>query len=190
MLVQSFDAEGKLEKRGPPQVVWYEASLNVLKMASEMHKVQRSSLILSFWDQGAASLASRYPCRAPVSVTLTQICEHIWNPLLAQFCQLGLSIAKADITFRKLDQVLVESGDQGDGKLTRRELSVMSEMLSDAQMFKAEENWVDVRLRQIQEYRQLVEAGAAASVMLKIAEKLKLSGNFTEILSLSQLVIV
>lgn len=190
MLVHSFDAEGKLGKRGPPQVVWYKASLNVLKMASEMHKLQHSSLILSFWDGGAASLASRHPCPAPVSVTLTQICEHIWNPLLAQFCQLGLSIVKAEIIFKKLDQVLVESGDQGDGKLMRRELSLMSETLSEAGMFKAEENWVDLRLGQIQEYRQLVEAAAAASVVLKIAEKMKLSGNFAEILSLRQLVIV
>lgn len=191
VLVQSFDAEGKLGKRGPPQVIWYNASLNVLKMASEMHKLHHSNLILSFWDKGAASLAStRQPCSAPVSVTLTQICENIWKPLLTEFCQLGVSIANAYMTFKQLDQVLVESGDQGDGKLMRKELSLMSETLSESGRFKPRENWVDLRLGQIQDYRQLQEAAAAASAILGIAEKMKLSGNFTEIDTLSQLVIV
>lgn len=190
VLVQSFDAGGKLGKSGPPHVLWYNTKLNVVKMASEMLKLRHSNLILSFWAKGAASLAlTRQPCSVPVSVTLTQICEYIWEPLLTQFCQLGVSIANADITFQQLDQVLVECGDQGDGKLMRKELCLMSEKLSEPGRFKLEENWVDLRLSQIQEYRQLHEAAAAASAVLKIADKMKLSGSFTELNTLSQLVI-
>lgn len=191
VLVQSFNAEGKLGKTGPPQVLWYNASLNVLKMASEMQKLNHSNLILSFWVKRVTSFASaRQPFSAPVPTTLTQICENIWKPLWTEFCQLGVSIANADITFKQLDQVLEESGDQGDGKLMKTELSLMSETFSELGRFKPEENWVERRLGQIQEYRQLREAAAAASAMLKIAEKMKLSGNFTEIDTLSQLVIV
>ncbi|XP_070782783.1 E3 ubiquitin-protein ligase rnf213-beta [Enoplosus armatus] len=188
VLVQSFDAEEKLGKTGPPHVIWYKSSLNVLKMAKEMHKLHNSNLILAFWVKGAASLAStRNPFLAPVPVTLTQICENIWEPLLTEFFQLGVSIANTDITFKQLDQVLAESGDQGDGKLMKTELSLMSETFSESGRFKPEENWVELRLCQIQEYRQLYVAGAAAVAMLKIAEKMKLSGNFTEIDTLSQL---
>lgn len=187
--VQSIDADWKLGKTGPPQVIWYNPCLKVLKMAREMYKLHHSTLILSSWVKGAASLVSaRQLCSAPISVILTQVCEHIWEPLLTEFSRLGVSIANADITFKQLDQVLVESGDQGDGKLMKKELSLMSETLSEG--FKPEENWVDLRLRQIQEYRQLHEAAAAASAMLRIAEKMKLSGNFTEIDTLSQLVIM
>lgn len=183
VLVQSFDADGKLGKTGPSQVLWYKISMNALKMSGEMHKLHHSNLILSYWVNGAAYLAStRQSCSAPVSVTLTQICDNIWQPLLAEFCQLGDNIANANITFRELDQVLLESGDQGDGKLMKKELSLMSGCV------KAEENWVELRLAQIQEYRQLHQAAAAASAMLKIAEKMKLSGNFSEIDTLSQLV--
>ncbi|XP_045924674.1 E3 ubiquitin-protein ligase rnf213-beta [Micropterus dolomieu] len=188
VLVQSFDAEGKLGMTGPPQILWYKTCLDVLKMASEMHKLHHSSLVLSFWVKGAASLAStRHPCPAPVPVTLTQICENIWKPLLTEFCQLGVSIANASITFKQLDQVLVESGDQGDGKLMKKELSLMSVTFSESGTFKPEENWVELRLGQIQKYRQLHQAAAAASVMLKIAEKMKLTGNFTEINTLGQM---
>ena len=187
--VQSFDAEGKLGKTGPPQVLWYNPSLKVLKMACKMYKLHHSTLILSSWVKGAASLVSaRQPCSAPVSVTLTQVCENIWEPLLTEFSRLGVSIANADITFKQLDQVLMESGDIEDGKLMKKELSLMSETFSKE--FRPEENWVDLRLSQIQESRQLLEAAAAASSMLRIAAKMKLSGNFTEIDTLSQLVIM
>lgn len=190
VLVQSFDADGKLGKTGPPQVLWYNAKLNVLKMASEMLKLHHSNLILSFWAKGAASLASsRQPCSVPVSVTLTQICENIWEPLRTRFCQLGVSIGNADMTFKQLDQVLAECGDQGGGELMRKELQLMSETLGETGRFKPKENWVDLRLGQIQEYRQLHEAAAAASAVLKIADKMRLSGSFAEINTLSQVVI-
>ncbi|XP_026171361.1 E3 ubiquitin-protein ligase rnf213-beta isoform X2 [Mastacembelus armatus] len=188
VLVQSFDAEGKLKKMGPPQVLWCNTSLNILKMANEMHKLHHSNLILSSWVKGAASLASSgQPSSAPRSVTLAQICEVIWTPLLQEFFQLGVSIAKATITFKQLDQVLVALGDQGDGKLLKEELNLMSETLSDTGGFKPKDNWVELRLGQIQEYQQLCEAAAAASAVLRIVGNMKLSGNFMEIVTLRQL---
>ncbi|XP_037836891.1 E3 ubiquitin-protein ligase rnf213-beta isoform X2 [Kryptolebias marmoratus] len=188
VLLQSFNAEGKLQKAGPPQVIWYKTSINVLKMSCEMHKLHHSDLILSSWVKRAASLASmRLPAPPPVQVSLTQICENIWNPLLQEFLHLGISIAEANITFRKLDRVLVESGDQGDGKLLRKELNLMLEVISAAGEFTPEENWVELRLAQIQKYRQLHEAAAAARAVLSIAEKMELSGNFSAIDTLSQL---
>ncbi|XP_026207099.1 E3 ubiquitin-protein ligase rnf213-beta isoform X2 [Anabas testudineus] len=187
VLVQSFDAQGKLKKIDPPQVLWYKISMNVLKMVNEMHKLHHSNLILSSWVKGAASLASEWPNSAPRPVTLTQIYEYIWVPLMAKFFELGESIANANITFEELDKVLEKSGDLGDGKLMKKELSLMSEMFSETRRFKLDENWVELRLGQIQEYRQLLEAATAASVILNIAKKMKLSGSFTEIDTLSQL---
>uniref|UniRef100_A0A3B5AGX5 RING-type E3 ubiquitin transferase n=1 Tax=Stegastes partitus TaxID=144197 RepID=A0A3B5AGX5_9TELE len=191
VFVQSFDAEGTLKMTGSPQVLWYKTSMNVSKMASEMHKLRDSNLILSSWVKGAASLASPgHPSPAPVPVSLAQIYEYIWKPLLAEFLQLGASIANANITFKEVDRVLSESGDPGDGKLLKKELNLMSKMFSEAGGLEAEENWVDLRLGQIQDYRQLHEAAAAASAVLNIAEKMKLSGNFSEIDTLSQLVMI
>uniref|UniRef100_A0A3Q2W9T3 RING-type E3 ubiquitin transferase n=1 Tax=Haplochromis burtoni TaxID=8153 RepID=A0A3Q2W9T3_HAPBU len=190
MLVQPFDAEGKLKSAGSPRILWYKTSMNVLKMATEMHKLRDSNLILSSWVKGAASLSARYSFQAPVSVNLTQVCDNIWNPLLTEFVDLAVSIAEANITFRQLDQVLLESGDQGDGKIIKTELDLMSEMFSEAGGSKPEVNWMKMRLDQIQKYRQLHEAAAAASAVLKIAGKMRLSGNFTEIETLRQLVIL
>lgn len=185
--VHVFDAERKTKMTGPPPVLWYQTGMNVLKMAGDMHKLRNSNLILSSWVKGAASLASeRHPSPAPVS--LTQVYEHIWMPLMEEFSELHVSIAGANITLKQLDQVLEESGDDGDGKLMRKELDLMSEMFSAAGALRAERNWVERRLVQIQKYRQLYEAAAAASAVLKIAKEMKLSGNFSQIETLSQLV--
>lgn len=187
VLVQAFDAGGKLQKTGPPQVIWYKISINVLKMSCEMHKLHHSNLILSSWVKRAASLASaKLPAPPPVQVSLSQIYENTWSPLVKEFLQLGSSIAEANITFEELDQVLLESGDQGDWKLLRNELNLMSEGISGE--FTSEENWVKLRLAQIQEYRQLHEAAATARAVLSIAQRMKLSGNFSAIDTLSQLV--
>ncbi|XP_034715873.1 E3 ubiquitin-protein ligase rnf213-beta isoform X2 [Etheostoma cragini] len=187
VLVQPFDAAGKLGNMRPPHVVWYNISMYTQKMAREMHKLHHSNLILSYWVRGAAALRSTgQTCSGPFPVSLTQIYQNIWTPLLTKFCQLGVSIANAHITLKQVDQVLVESGDQGDGTLMKKELSLMSETVCESGL-KPEENWVEQRLGQIQEYRQLHQAAAAASAILKIAKKMKLSGNFTEIDTLSQM---
>lgn len=185
VLVQSFDAKGELKKTGPPQVLWCNASMNVLKMAKEMHRLHHSNLVLSSWVKRAACLAS-----ARQTVTLKQVYEHIWDSLMTDFFELGVSIADANITFKQLDDVLEEAGDSGDGQLMKRELSLMSEMFLEKGRFRPEERWVELRLGQIQEYRQLYEAAAAASVILKIADEMKLSGSFTDIETLGQLVSV
>lgn len=186
VLVQACDADGKLQKTGSPQVLWYKISMNVLKMSSEMHKLHHSNLILSSWVKRAASIAASRP--PPVQVTLTQVSDYIWRPLLEDFSQLGVDIAKANIRFQQLDQVLDECGDEGDGKLLAKELDLMSEIISTAGAVTAEETWVQPRLHQIQEYRKLHDAAAAARTVLRIAERMKLSGTFTEISVLSQLV--
>ncbi|XP_068161093.1 E3 ubiquitin-protein ligase rnf213-beta isoform X2 [Antennarius striatus] len=185
VLVHPIDAEWK---RDPPQVLWFNAGLSVLKMASEMHKLQHSNLVLSLWVKGAASMASmKQPHSAPISVTLAEVCDNIWTPLMKDFCELGINIANASITFKLLDEFLVESGDQGNGKLVKNELSLMSVALCETGRFEPDEDWVNLRLNQIQEYRQLYQTATAASAILKIAEKMRLSGNFTEIDMLSKL---
>lgn len=190
VLVQSFNADGRLGKSAPPQALWYKASLDTLKMANQMHRLRNSNLILSSWVREATCLASsRKPCSAPVPVNLKQIYENIWKPLQAEFCQRALSVVNASITLKQLDQMLLECGDQGDGKIMRGELNLMSEIISASEVRDLEESWVEVTLGQIQEYRRLCESAAAASAILRIAKNMKLSGSFDEITPLTQLVI-
>lgn len=196
VMVQSFDADGKLKAMGSPQVRWYNTGMNALKMSREMHQLHQSNLILSSWVKTAASVASAsvasamQPSSSSIALTLTQVCENIWTPIVEEFFQLGVSIANAEITIQELDQVLEKCGDHGDGRLMEQELKLMAAMFSESQRFKPEKNWVELRLKQIKEYSQLMEVAAAASAVLKIAEKMQLSGDFRQIETLSQVVTV
>lgn len=190
VLVQSFDADGRLGKSARAQALWYRASLDTLKMANQMHRLQHSNLILSSWVREAASMASsRKACSGPISVSLKQIYDNIWKPLQAEFCQRALGFVNASIALNQLDQVLLECGDQGDGQIMRRELKLMSEMISQSKMCDLEENWEEATLGRIQQYWHLCEAAAAASAILRIAQKMELSGSFDQITPLTQLVI-
>uniref|UniRef100_A0A3P9MJG3 RING-type E3 ubiquitin transferase n=1 Tax=Oryzias latipes TaxID=8090 RepID=A0A3P9MJG3_ORYLA len=186
VLVQAFGADGGPKKMHAPPVLWYNPSLNVLRMASEMHKLTSSNLILSSWvTQSARWASAQPPGSTPVQVTLAHVCENVWSPLLTDFLHLGVGISQANISFKLLDQVVVDSGDLGDGRLLNQELILMSGAMPAAG--GAEEGWVERRLRQIQEYRKLREAAAAASTVLRIAEEMKLSGNFAAIETLRQM---
>lgn len=179
VFVQPFRADGRPGPSAPPRVLWYRASLDTLKMATEMHKLCNSSLVLSSWVRGASSIK---PGLGPLTLSLKQVYEYIWKPLLAEYHQCAASIEDRSITLQELDRILQESGDQGDGGVLRGELVLMSEVLG-------EEGWADAALRQIQEYRRLSESAAAAVVVLDIAEQMNLSGSFEEIAPLAQLVV-
>ena len=169
-------------------VLWYSASLEVLNMAREIHEVRDSNLLLSYWADGAGEWASAQGnSSTPVSVTLVQVCHAIWTPQLMRFSQLGLRIASASVTFEELDQALNTMGDQGEGGQMKTELSLMSARLEG--YLELELGWVETRHRQIQEYRQLHQAAASASAVLKIVNQLQLRGDFSEIHCLTQLVI-
>nr|XP_046210346.1 E3 ubiquitin-protein ligase rnf213-beta isoform X1 [Oncorhynchus gorbuscha]XP_046210347.1 E3 ubiquitin-protein ligase rnf213-beta isoform X1 [Oncorhynchus gorbuscha]XP_046210348.1 E3 ubiquitin-protein ligase rnf213-beta isoform X1 [Oncorhynchus gorbuscha] len=178
--------KGDEQQTPPGLVLWYSASQGVLEMAREMHELGDSNLLLRSWVDGSLEVANEDLTRPiPVPMTLTQVCDIIWKPRLSGFCQLGLRIAMSLATFEEIDQALNASGDQGEGFQMRRELGLMSGKLQGYQ--ELEQGWVEVRLGQIQEYRQVHQAVASASAVLRIAERMDLRGDFSKIHSLTQL---
>ncbi|KAM9831669.1 E3 ubiquitin-protein ligase rnf213-beta [Neosynchiropus ocellatus] len=185
VLVHYFDKDGKQRALGgPSQVLRYNTSINTLKMATQMLKLKDSNLVLSSWVRKFSDLSSSQSNQ--LQLTLAQICIHVWTPIMSEFLQLAAAMATANITVGQLQQVLVETGDKGQGGALRRELVMMSEALSESARFDANKNWVEERLAQIDKYLVLRDAAAAADAILTIVEGLRLSGNFSEIRSLRQ----
>ncbi|XP_056152727.1 E3 ubiquitin-protein ligase rnf213-beta [Lampris incognitus] len=183
--VQPCDDQRTLKEIGCGQVLWYSASPTVLKMARQMHSLRQSNLVLTSWVKTTAAVTQRGQSHSlSVPVNLIQVHDMIWEPILSHFYQLGRDIANARITFEVLDQALVDIGDLGDGKLLKKELELMS--IGSCGELNLEHNWIEQRLFQIWEYRQLCSAAATASTVLAIADKMKLSGDFSEIICLTQ----
>lgn len=184
--VQPFNPDKQCEQVASQVVLWYGTDPEVLEMAREMSEVRESSLLLSYWQEEAKSATSWASGDRPVSLTLSDVCHEVWKPCVNGFRQLGQRIADSSVTFEELDRTLERVGDQGCGTLIRKELELMERILTNVK--GQQSGWAKQRHRQIQQYRQLHDASESACVILKIRERLQLSGDFDQIHCLTQLV--
>lgn len=167
------------------KVLCYSADLTkVLSAAKEMHEFQDSNLILKSWMDRANALASKIT--ESETLGLEDVLSEIWQPSLREFYQLGIRIGNGFVTFEELDKAVKGCEDEGDGVRLRKEMKLMASKLD--KYTDLEENWLEQRLKQIQEYRQLHHAAESSNAILKIRDKLNLKGDFSHIHSLTQLV--
>lgn len=182
--VQSCFSNEDLKDIATGKVLYYIAdSLAVLSAAEEMHKFHDSNLILKSWMDKTNTLTSASHC---VELSLEIVLSEIWQPSLRDFCELGIRIGLGIMTFEELDKVVKGCDDKGDGARLKKEMNLMATRLEEYPGL--EKNWLDLRFRQIQEYRQLHHAAESASAILKIKARLNLKGDFSHIDSLTQLV--
>lgn len=185
--VQSCFSNKDLKDISTGMVLYYRADLlTVLKAAKKMHDFQESNLILKSWMDRANALASINTGSHPLSLSLEEVLSKIWQPSLHDFYQLGTSIGLGFVTFAEVDKAVEGCGDKGDGAQLKKEMNLLATKLANYSVL--ENNWLEQRLSQIQEYRQLHRASESASAILKIKDRLNLKGDFSHISSLTQLV--
>lgn len=183
--VQAYFTKEDLGKNKTRRVLFYNVDPQVLDMAREMHEVKTSNLLLFLWREKAREYFRPGPYL--LSLSLRDVHNRIWKPCLTGFFSLGLRIAVGDICFKEVDQALEWCGDRGEGDRLKKELTLMATILKSHQAL--DENWPENRFIQIQEYRHLYHAAESAEVILKIKDKFKLPGDFSQIHSLIQVVI-
>ncbi|XP_072523911.1 E3 ubiquitin-protein ligase rnf213-beta [Salminus brasiliensis] len=183
--VQPCFSEDDLRESSTGQVLYYTADLMVLDTARQMHELRESNLLLSLWVDRATERTSVNIGSDPMSLNLVEVISEIWQPSLRDFSILGIRIAQGFATFEEVDKVLDGCGDEGDGTKIKKELHIMAIQLKGYQDLK--ENWPELRLCQIQEYRQLYHAAEAANTLLRIRDRLSLRGDFSHIYGLTEL---
>ncbi|KAL4648632.1 E3 ubiquitin-protein ligase rnf213-beta-like [Arapaima gigas] len=180
VVVQAHSSSCEVTQR---PLLWYDADRVVLDMAKEMHEIRESTLMLSLWMERASEVA--FPSSRATCMTLEQVHLVIWTPQIAKYCHLAQKLAFATITFEELDKVLQGAGDKGEGIEMGKELVMLGRMLQGQP--NIEPNWIEHRNQQIQQYQQLQQAAASATIILAIAKQFQLSGSFTQISSLTKL---
>ncbi|KAL2078388.1 hypothetical protein ACEWY4_026073 [Coilia grayii] len=183
--VQAFDSDEQQEGGVFEAVLWYNTEPEISQMAKEMHEVRESSLLLSYWEEEGMAVTTWADSDRLATFDLLRVKEEVWEPCLHGFLQLGEVIADSSVTFKELDRTLERVGDQGCGVQIKRELVLLEHILKDHKGLPP--GWADQRLQQIQQYRQLHEASESASVILKIRDRLGLTGDFEKIYCLTQL---
>lgn len=182
--VQECFSNEDLKDISTGKVLYYSADLlAVMNAANEMHEFQDSNLILKSWMDRANALAmdSGFLC-----LLLKDVLSEIWQPSLRDFYQLGTRISHGFVTFEEVDKAVKGCGDKGDGARLKKEMKLMATKLEKYPGL--ENNWLEPRFSQIQEYRQLHHAAESANAILKIKNSLNLKGDFSHIYSLTQLV--
>ncbi|XP_047673206.1 E3 ubiquitin-protein ligase rnf213-beta isoform X2 [Tachysurus fulvidraco] len=180
--VQSCFSNEDLKDISTGKVLYYRAILpTVLDAARDMHIFQDSNLILKSW----MDKANRITGSQRLSLSLEEVLSENWQPSLRDFFQLGTRIGHGHVTFEEVDKAVEGCGDKGDGARLKKEMSLMATNLETYPGL--EKNWLDLRLSQIQEYRQLHHAAESASAILKIKARFNLKGDFSHICSLTQL---
>ncbi|XP_051967995.1 E3 ubiquitin-protein ligase rnf213-beta-like [Xyrauchen texanus] len=182
--VQTYFSKEDLNKTNTRRVLYYGANQLVHDMAREMHEVKTSNLLLYSWEKKAKDLENTMSGPQPISLDFTEVHDRIWRPCLSEFLKLGQRIANGAARFEEVDKALDWCGDQGEGDRLKKELILMATMLKRIQ--DLDENWLEHRLTQIQEYRWLHQAAKSAEVILKIKDGLGLEGDFSHICSLTQ----
>ncbi|XP_017573370.2 E3 ubiquitin-protein ligase rnf213-beta isoform X2 [Pygocentrus nattereri] len=185
LAVQPCFSKEDLREISTGRVLYYNADLLVLDTARQMHEFKESNLLLSSWVERATAQASMNTGSGPVSLNLTQVISEIWQPSVCNFYKLGIRIAQGLATFEEVDKAVDGCGDEGDGTKIKKELHLMAAKLESYQGL--EKNWPQLRLFQIQEYRQLHHAAEATSAILRIRDRLGLRGDFSPIYSLTEL---
>ncbi|XP_048870948.1 E3 ubiquitin-protein ligase rnf213-beta [Brienomyrus brachyistius] len=185
--VQPYGSDGGGCETAQRPVHWYTVDQEVLGMATEMHEMRNSNLLLSLWVRGAEGIASQAhgSSMAANSLTLAQVQATVWRPQLAGYRKLAQKVASGTVTFDELERALQWVGDRGEGREMRKELGLMAKMLQRQPGVSAD--WTEPRSCQIEQYQRLCQAAESASAVLGIAEQLQLSGDFTPIRSLMQL---
>ncbi|XP_063077858.1 E3 ubiquitin-protein ligase rnf213-beta [Engraulis encrasicolus] len=182
--VHTFSSDDQ-EKITFSSVLWYDTEFEILEMARKMHEVRGSSLLLSYWEEESKSFVSWAAGDRPVSLSLLRVKEEVWEPCWHDYLQLGEAMADASVTFKQLDMTLKRAGDQGSGVQINTELILLENILKDHRGLTP--GWADQRRQQIQQYGQLHEASESACVILKIRDKLELTGDFQKIHCLTQM---
>lgn len=182
--VQTYFSKDDLNKKNTRHVLFYTSDLEVQEMAQEMYEVKTSNILLCLWRERATQYLMAGPWL--LSLDFTEVCERIWKPCLTDFLDLGERIAVGEICFKEVDQALKWCGDQGEGDRLKKEFTLMATMLKSN--CSLDENWPELRLNQIQEYRRLHHAAESAEVILKIKDRLGLQGDFSHIHCLTQVV--
>lgn len=186
LAVQPCFCMDDLKKIATRKVLFYSADLLVLDTARKMHELRESNLLLSLFVDRATALESVNTGSGPELLSLKEVVSTIWQPSVRDFHMLGVRIAQGFVTFKEVDKVVDGCGDEGGGTKIKKELHLMDRVNEAHEGL--EKDWAELRLSQIQEYRQLHCAAGAANAILKIRDRLGLRGDFSHIYSLTELV--
>ena len=125
------------------------------------------------WERTAIRAA-----RATAELTIPDIVTRIWKPAFEECCQLLDSLNNCSITLREVDDRFLRY-NISTLKLHLEQLHKGVEVCHGRQPPPRCPPWIDAAVERMQQYWTLSRYAKAAETVLKLRDKLKLTGDFT-----------
>nr|XP_025855696.1 E3 ubiquitin-protein ligase RNF213 isoform X5 [Vulpes vulpes] len=153
------------------RTVHYNLSPHIQEMAEKVDQLKDSHIFQVFWENTAEGLRKPEEELERQILQLEEVYTYLYVPCFEKFMKLYEDLRSGKITFQEVNTVFKDF------------VNKYSNLTSDLRTMCAldpsdQQDWIEDRVAQIQEYHHLDQAVSSAKVILEVKENLGLIGNF------------
>ncbi|XP_019338481.2 E3 ubiquitin-protein ligase RNF213 isoform X2 [Alligator mississippiensis] len=170
--VRTLDSPG-----GGPIKTYYNLSPELREVAEVMCTFKESSVFQFCWKKAAQEQMEEQEDLdegATPTLPLDEVYDSLFSPCYREYQKLHRELISGELTFAKVDDVFRDFKNHYE--VLKSDLRLMCKLQE-----QGDRKWIELRLRQIQQYHELDLAMDSAVVIAKIREDLNLSGDFSKI---------
>lgn len=155
-----------------PTVIAFELDEDIIQTIPYILECSQGVLFTKLWDKQGREMAKQKG--EPLEVE--EILEQVWRPTHQFYKDLCGRLKSGDMKFSEFEKYF-KTTDLGT---LRNELNRLS--------VPEDRTWVDVRLSQLEKYRNLRRCLFGAEIIMEVVKEFQLEGNFNQIIEILKLV--
>ncbi|XP_063404299.1 E3 ubiquitin-protein ligase rnf213-beta-like [Mytilus trossulus] len=151
-----------------PTVIAFELDEHVVQTIPHVLKCGQGLLFITLWDKRGNELAKQ----KGKALDLDEILTEVWEPTYKFWNDLCTRLKNGDLKFSEFEKYFKTT----DMETLRNELMKLSQ--------DGNPQWIDVRLDQVEKYRNLQSCLFGARAIMEVVKEFELTGNFNQILEI------
>uniref|UniRef100_A0A8B9Q3T4 RING-type E3 ubiquitin transferase n=1 Tax=Apteryx owenii TaxID=8824 RepID=A0A8B9Q3T4_APTOW len=160
-----------------PLRTYYSLSQKLKEFAQKMHSFKDSLIFQQFWEEAAQDTREKYEYEISEeqevpALGLENVFDSLISPCFESYERLYDDLKSGSLTLSAVDKVFQEFTNHSEDIKT--ELNTICKLRPGDKR-----DWVDQRLQQIQQYHELHLTFDAAKIIANVKESLNLSGDFS-----------
>lgn len=167
-----------------PIETYYSLSQELKQFAQKMHSFKDSLIFQQFWEEVAKKMRQEDILEeeevVPV-LDLDNVFSHLISPCFMSYERLYEDLRSGSLTLSAVDKIFKEFRNHSE--IIKTELRIICELKPGE-----ERDWVDQRFQQIQQYHEMHLTLDAAKIIAHVKENLNLSGDFSVLANLLNIV--
>ncbi|KAM8945658.1 LOW QUALITY PROTEIN: E3 ubiquitin-protein ligase RNF213 [Pelodytes ibericus] len=179
--VKTLDCQNQQDE----DISYYNLSQEVMTMAENLHMFKGSHIFITFWNINAQSIAQEEEDEVGEEDEETEdydiedLEQKLFTPCFKDYTRLYEDIKSGKVTFEMVDRHFKDFKNHYSE--LQQELKTMCRLCKEDNG-----NWIDCRVKQIEQYHQLHVAFESAKIISNLKKCLNLSGDFKTLDTLLQ----